>query len=325
MSDAHDPAHETTDEPFVSVIVPVYEYPEGIATTLEALVTQTYPTEQYEVVVVDNGSTDETPDVVREFADAHRQVRLVIEPAGGSYAARNAGIGVARGPVFSFVDADMWVEPDWLSRIVDRLSETGADALACDVAIAAPSGEQSLAERYNRRTAFPIQRYVEDWGFAPTCCLTVRRDVFDDIGPFDARLDSSGDREFGNRLVAAGYKLVFAEDVTMAHPPRTNLNSLVGKAVRIGVGRYQVRRYHPDRYGQPNTQLASPLNYTPPLPGSMANHVRDWEELPPTRQAMFLLLAWVLTLAKAYGTWHEALEFLGGAGGTPAGPSTETD
>lgn len=295
------------ERPLVSVIVPVYEDPDGIATTLEALADQTYPIEDYEVVVVDNGSNDRTPTVVEEFARAHEQIGKIIEPAGGSYTARNAGIEVASGSILSFVDADMWVAPDWLESVVDRLDETGAAYLACDVELSESEGRQSLAGRYNRRTAFPIRKYVERWEFAPTCCLTVRREVIEDVGGFDDRFVSSGDREFGNRVADAGYDLVFAPDVTMIHPPRTNVEELVDKAVRIGRGRYQVRRYHPDRYGRPSTALANPLAYTPPFPRSMAEHVSGWTDVPTARKVQFTLLAWVLTLAKAAGTWQEAV------------------
>jgi glycosyltransferase involved in cell wall biosynthesis len=302
-----EPHPETEERPFVSVVVPVYEDPVGITTTLGALTTQTYPDDRHEVVVVDNGSSDNTPDMVGEIARVRDPVRLVVEPNGGSYAARNAGIESARGSVLSFVDADMWVGPDWLERVVGRLAETDAAYLACDVELPAPSGRQSLVERYNRRTAFPVREYVEEWAFAPTCCLTVRREVVEDIGAFDDRLVSSGDREFGNRVADAGYDPVFAEDVTMTHPPRTTLSSLVGKAVRIGVGSCQVRRYHPERYGRPLHKLANPLTYTPPLPRSMASHVRGWDGVPLSRKLSFALLSWVLTLAKAVGAWREAL------------------
>ena len=296
------------DQPFASIIIPVYEDCAGIRTTLSALVEQTYPAAAHEIIVVDNGSGDATPDVVRSVTADHDQVTLLQEPAGGSYTARNAGIRAARGSILSFVDADMTADPTWLERVVERVVETDADYLACDVEISEHTCSQSLAERYNRRTAFPIEEYVREWNFAPTCCLTVRRAVIEDVGPFDTRLVSSGDREFGNRVANAGYELRFADDITMTHPPRTELDDLVGKAVRIGRGRYQVREYYPDRYGHPTAELANPLNYTPPLPRSMAAHVDAWATLGVAEKVQFTTLAWLLTLAKTLGTWKEAFE-----------------
>lgn len=295
------------EDPYVSVIVPVYEDPEGIVTTLRTLAAQTYPTDRHEVIVVDNGSSDSTRDIASAFAEACSQIRLIVEPEGGSYTARNAGIEAARGSVLSFIDADMWVDPDWLESLIERLVDTDAKYLACDVEVAGPSGDQSLAERYNRRTAFPIREYVEEWEFAPTCCLTVRREVVADVGPFDDRLVSSGDREFGNRVAEAGYDFEFTDVVAVTHPPRTTTSALVGKAVRIGRGKYQVRKYYPERYGRPFTLLINPAQYTPALPQTMAKHVRGWDDVPGHRKLAFALLAWILTLAKTVGIWREAL------------------
>lgn len=80
------------DSPFpcVSVIVPVYNDPTGIRDTLTALTKQTYPTERVNILPIDNGSTDETRDVIRQFEREHENVTLVVEDEiQGSYAARN--------------------------------------------------------------------------------------------------------------------------------------------------------------------------------------------------------------------------------------------
>lgn len=305
---AHEDAATGDDPPSVSIVVPVYNDPEGIGVTLDALVAQTYPTASHEILVVDNGSTDRTPAVVRRFGDEHEQVTLLSEPAGGSYTARNAGIRASGGEIVSFVDADMWVEPTWLASVVDRLVGTGAACLGCSVRLGEGDGDASLAERYERRTAFPVEDYAEKWGFVPTCCLTVRREVIEEIGPFDSRLTSSGDLEFGNRIVDAGYDIVFADDIEMGHPPRTTVRSLVEKEVRIGRGRIQLRRYHPERYGRPVGYLLNPLRLTPPTPASMASHVRGWDGLSPVEKVRFGLLAWLLTLATAYGGVREVLD-----------------
>jgi cellulose synthase/poly-beta-1,6-N-acetylglucosamine synthase-like glycosyltransferase len=310
--------------PFVSIIVPVYEDTDGVVTTIGALLAQTYPSDRHEIVVVDNGSGDDTPAIVEEFATAHDRLRLVVHPGGGSYAARNAGIRASEGSLLSFVDADMWVEPDWLRAVVSRTRESNVDYLGCTVELTGSTGPQSIAERYNRRTAFPIRKYVDEWGFAPTCCLTVRRAVVEDVGPFDERLVSSGDLEFGNRVVDANYDVDYTDDVTMHHPPRTTIAALTNKSRRIGRGRYQLRTYYPERYGSPLVQLANPLNYTPPLPRSMSAHLRGWDELSVRWKVTFTLLGWLLTLSRAAGTLSEALEGSDDASDTMTVEQTET-
>jgi glycosyltransferase involved in cell wall biosynthesis len=299
-----------TDQPeppvWVSIIVPVYNDPEGIEQTLDALVGQTYPREDHEIVVIDNGSTDRTPAAVARYCRVHEHVRSITEPRGGSYFARNTGIEAARGAILAFVDADETVGPTWLARLVDRLDATGAAYLAC--AVEMPESDcPSYAERYVHQTAFPIDRYVNVQRFAPTCCLTVRRSVVEDIGAFDPRMTSSGDREFGNRVDDAGYELEYAGDIVIMHPPRRTLSGLVSKAVRIGRGTYQLRRYYPDRYGRPLALLVNPATYTPPLPGTMADSLAEWDRLSVRDRLVFTALSWLLTLARAYGKLAEAL------------------
>jgi len=294
------PTSDDDGRPFASVVVPVYDDPEGLRTTLSSLVEATYPRDRHEVIVVDNGSTDRTPAVAEAFAGSHDRVRSVVEPRGGSYAARNAGIEAARGSVLCFVDADMTVPPDWLERVVERMAEADADYLACDVELA-PTDGSTFAERYVRRTAFPIEQYVTELSFAPTCCLCVRAAVIEDVGAFDERMTSSGDREFGNRVAEAGYDLQFAPEITMTHPPRRSVADLIGKAVRIGRGTYQLRRYHASRYGSRLGVLVNPGTYAPPLPSRLARAVRGWEEMGLADRVAFGLFAWALVVARAYG------------------------
>jgi glycosyltransferase involved in cell wall biosynthesis len=294
------------EAPFVSVIVPVYNDPAGIRTTLDALTAQSYGA--YEVLVVDNYSTDETREVAAEYADRVEHVSVLDERRRqGSYAARVRGIRHAEGDVLAFVDADMTVDADWLDRAVETMREDDLDYVGCRVELYT-EGEESLLATYNRLNGFPVDSYVSELQFAPTCCLLVRREVVETIGPFDPRFVSSGDREFGQRVAAAGFDIGLAEDVRMYHPTRTTLDSLVSKAVRIGRGKHQLRQYYPDRYGHPLVLPFYPGLYTPPPPGGMDDTLQEWERLDTSVKCLFYLLTYALKLASAYGTVREAAE-----------------
>ena len=110
----------------VSVVIPVYNDPSGLQDTLESLVAQNFPKDQYEIIVVDNGSTDKTLDVAKMHADKYPQlVKYVIEDnIQSSYAARNKGIIVAKGELISFIDADMTVREEWLIKIQSIFKRT---------------------------------------------------------------------------------------------------------------------------------------------------------------------------------------------------------
>lgn len=313
VSDGADQVTQPTDRPLpagqpaVSVIVPVYNDPDGIQTTLESLLDQSVPRSSYEIVVIDNGSTDETRAVVRSVASRFDHVRLEVEASvRGSYAARNRGVQAARGSILAFVDADMSVDPDWLRRAVTAMEASDAEYLACAVHLYAPGDSESLAGKYNRLTDLQVGRFVRRMRFAPTCSLLVRRSLLEAVGPFDPRFRSSGDLEFGNRVAESGRTLHYAPQVPMYHPARTTVRSVLRKSYRIGRGKVELHRYYPDRYGHPIRRVANPLAYLPPALATVRTSVRGWDELRGRERVGFYLLAYLSRLAKAVGQLREA-------------------
>jgi len=151
------------------------------------------------------------------------------------------------------------------------------------------------AARYDHHTGFPIEGYLEHQQFAPTCCLFVRREVFEDVGLFDHRLISGGDKEFGNRVDNAGYAQQFAADVTMYHPTRNSLDALVSKDLRVGRGLCQLQRHHPDRYGTPGI---------PPRPTGIK---QPDQTLPLRDRLAFGTLSKCFTGVRAVGYYNEYL------------------
>ena len=295
--------------PFISVVVPVYNDPDGVRTTLNSLLSLSYPAEAYEVLVVDNDSDDETPAVVESFAERHENVTLLFErEIQSSYAARNRGIEDSSGEILAFVDADMHVDDDWLTRAVAELEESGADYMGCGVELYTPGETRTLADRYDALSGFDIEWYVNELSFAPTCCLVVRRAVIEDVGPFDHRLISSGDMEFGNRVADAGYAFHYAPDVKLYHPTRGSIRSNVKKSVRIGRGRFQISRFYPERYGSPLKRLFNPVGYLPPIPWKLNRTFRGWNGLSRREKLGLYAVATVTSFGRSYGSIVEAVE-----------------
>ena len=114
-------------KPCVSVIIPVFNDPGGIKTTLDSFEKQTL-TEQFEVIVVDNNSTDNTRQVVNQLITDWRnpagKVRMVVEKQIRNPAAsRNKGLKYAQADLISFIDADMWVNPGFLQKVLKASSK----------------------------------------------------------------------------------------------------------------------------------------------------------------------------------------------------------
>jgi len=286
--------------PSVSVVVPVYNDPEGLRQTVDSLADQTYPSARYEVVVVDNDSTDGTLEAARSLAaDNPDLVRVERETdVQSSYAARNAGIAATDGDLLGFVDADVVADADWIETAVSEMADRDAAYAGCRVDV--ECAEPTLAGRYDAATGFPVERYVERHDFAPTCALFVAREVVRDVGPFDEALVSGGDVEFGQRVAASGRTLHYLPEARVVHPARTSLRSLLGKHLRVGRGITQRSRRYPDRYDDSLRSYLWGLLPNHPLrfPGSVD---ADWHRLSESERAGLYAVSYLVRLARTTG------------------------
>lgn len=276
-----------------SIVVPVYNDPEGVRETIESVLDRTtYP--RFELLIVDNNSTDDTAAVVTSFADQHDEIAALKETAvQSSYAARNTGIEHASGDVICFLDADQTVTDGWLSTAVGYVTKHDAVYLAPDVRLSAPD-DASFAARYNATTGFPIEEFLERQQYAPTACLFVQRRLMEDVGRFDERLVSGGDYEFGQRVHHAGYELHYCPDVVVYHPVRASVRALWSRNVRIGRGHCQLQRHYPDRYGRVGI---------PPRPSGITS-----DQYEGVRNRLtFGTLDLALTAARGLGYYREAI------------------
>jgi len=108
----------------ISAIVCTYSNASLLRRTLDSLIKQTLPPQEYEIVVVDNNSTDNTREVVRDFEErASHQIKYILETTQGLSAARNTGIQQSSGPIISFIDDDAEAAPDWLATVVEAFNQ----------------------------------------------------------------------------------------------------------------------------------------------------------------------------------------------------------
>lgn len=279
--------------PSISVICPVYNDSEGVRKTLMSIREQTYPDDRFEIIVVDNNSTDSTRDTAITLLSSVDNGRVVDEhDKQSSYAARNTGLTHATGEIIALIDAGITVEQSWLADLVDVFDRTGADYVGCNVVLQVPTDKDTLIARYNAALGFPIEFYLEEHHFAGAGCLAVRHKVIEDIGGFDEDLISSGDLEFGQRVYRAGYEMHYASDIKMYHPARTSFNAMMKKAKRIGKGQQQLHREHPDSdASRPITDLR---NILPPHPGNFMRRLDG--DFPPTKLVPFYFLSYIYKL-----------------------------
>lgn len=258
---------------FVSVVIPVYNDTLGIHKAFKALVNQTYPRDAYEIIVADNGSTDETLQVVRQFQEQHSDtMHLVVENLiQSSYAARNKGIHVARGEILAFTDADCVPIPEWLEEGVKAIVEETAAFAAGQIKMTFQGKEPNIWEHLDAARKLNQRAYVEDAGFGATANLFVRRDLFDKYGLFRDDLQSGGDYEFGRRLTKSGEKLVYAERAIVHHPARRTFESILEKSRRVAKGQKQLQEMGLLEHGTLSWRSLIPARRCPSLDGVSLN------------------------------------------------------
>lgn len=231
MSGAEPPS------PLVTVVVPVRDDPR-LPDCLAALAQQDYPTSAVELIVVDNGSSDDVASVVRGALDGtDLDAKVLAEPRGGSYTARNAALSVARGEIIAFTDSDCRPDPTWLSAAV-RAVGSRVEVAAGRVRVSARNARKPHPiEAYELVHAFPQQTYVARGGGSVTANLIARRNVFEVVGPFLDQLMSGADIEWGQRATRMGYPTQYVDEAVVEHPARHTYAAIRHKLTRVMSGR----------------------------------------------------------------------------------------
>lgn len=228
------------NNPFVSVIIPVYNDLERLKICVEALVKQTYPQDNYEIIVVDNGSAQSPAADLATY----KSLCVVQETSPGSFAARNKGAQVAQGNILAFTDSDCIPAADWIEKGAAYLhANPQVGLIGGRVKVFAQNPQHpTAAELCDLVTAFPQKRYIEKLHFSVTANLFTTKTVFESVGPFNEKLKSGGDLEWGQRVFAHGYQLIYAPDVCVAHPARKKISQIQRKARRVAGGLYDKKK-----------------------------------------------------------------------------------
>jgi glycosyltransferase involved in cell wall biosynthesis len=136
----------------VSVIIPVYNGEKSIGKALDSLLNQTY--KHFEVVIINDGSTDRTENIVQEYPRRGMTIRYVFQDNMGVAMARNRGLDLAKGQYVCFLDSDDFYEQRFMERMLRQISSTGSDVCYCGYKVVTPNRVR------NRRTQFTEKRVL---------------------------------------------------------------------------------------------------------------------------------------------------------------------
>ena len=200
----------------ISVVIPVYNEADGVERCLEAFTRQTYKG-PFELVFVDNGSTDGSAERVRRFFERHPELdgRIVEEPRKGVARACQTGFAAARFGVIARTDADTIVDERWLEALVRRFRDPSVVALCGRVSFHEPHPIQRVLQlerliALHQRLHIALKR-PHFWGFN----FAVRKELFERVGGFNTELRLGEDLELGLRLARAlrpGERIVYAPE-----------------------------------------------------------------------------------------------------------------
>lgn len=235
--------------PFVSVIVPALNCADDVDGFAEAMRTQDYPAARFEVIVVDNGSSDGTLERVRAAGLTGLQ-----RMEKGRTKALNTGIAAAKGEFILTTDLSCIAEPNWIRSIVETFDAyPEAGCVAGDIRLRRT--EQNAVLDFQERCNYmsPLlaleRRRLPHMPFADGANASFRRTVFDEIGGFEETFMKAGDVEICYRLlVLTKYTIVFNPNALMWEPGEPSLRALLHQRLRMGLGQHLMQMKYPTLY-----------------------------------------------------------------------------
>jgi glycosyltransferase involved in cell wall biosynthesis len=211
---------------FLSVIICTYNRDQHIARALQSLVAQDYDRSDFEIIVVDNNSTDKTPEIIADFKANHPDYNIVLskETRQGLSYARNKGIDLARGTYLSYIDDDGIAKPDYISQI-KKYTEQYPDYFAL--------GGKVLPTYETKEEPAWMSSYIEriisvvDLGdevkelpkiYPVGCNMIFKKEIFDRVGGFNTELKlRSDDKYIFLKIRQEGYKVLYLPKVVVEH------------------------------------------------------------------------------------------------------------
>lgn len=265
----------SSSRPDVSIVIVVHNERDRIIDCLRSVAGRSHSSLIIEIIVIDDGSDDGTPEVVSEmFPD----VRVVSKINEGADISRNLGIDESSGGVIAFIDSDCVARGDWIETLVDALGKDPSAVVGGRVIHRGPF----------MRRVMGIADFGEYQGLdrrqvrcLPTCNIGLARSTLGEVR-FDLRLAAAGgDTVFTETLRRGGASLHYEPKLEVEHRPSTSFAEFMGRARRYGAGFVRARKLDPDlrwaglvRAGVPGVAVAT-----------LARVVLDWTRLLRHRRA----------------------------------------
>jgi len=285
------------DNLFYSIIVPSYNRQDEINELIASFLNLQFPRERYELIIVDDGSTDGTAALVHGH---HQQKRIPLryysQDNNGPGAARNLGMNNARGDFFIFIDSDCTVDALWLTEIDDRLHATGADAFGAPDSCRDDFPPLLKAINYSMTSFLTTggirgHRKKKMGKFYPRSFnMGLSRKLYEQIGGFGS-LRHGQDIEFSNRIINSGATVAHIETAIVYHKRRTSMRKFFKQVFNWGVAR--INLYKIDK------KMLEPVHFLPAIGLWLTMFVLCLAGFLPVASLIFFLVGLTLLLFSA--------------------------
>ncbi|HEY5974423.1 MAG TPA: mycofactocin biosynthesis glycosyltransferase MftF [Geobacteraceae bacterium] len=234
--------------PTVSIVIPVKDRADELQRCLDSLARLDFPAEQLEIIVVDDGSRDQSAAVAR-------QCGAQVVPSGGTgrgpAAARNVGARAATGDILAFIDSDCTASPGWLAELLPAFVDPQTAAVG---GLVDGMCTESAVDRYETvmsslslGTRERSGNSGDDTFYLPSCNLLVRRAAFMAVGCFRDEMHVGEDVDLTWRLRDSGWTITYLPEGRVFHEHRSTLRSFMSRRFDYGTSEGLLQRLHPQR------------------------------------------------------------------------------
>ena len=245
----HAPGEQASLQPEVSIVIPVMNRAAELSRCLKSLALLNYPEEKLQIIVVDDGSSDDSPTVARELG------ALLVSSGGtgrGPAAARNVGAATASGEILAFIDSDCTASSNWLAELLPTFADSKIVAVG---GLVDGMCRESAVDHYeNVMSSLSLGGREltgasgDDTFYLPSCNLLVRRAAFLKAGGFNDAMHVGEDVDLTWRLRDSGWTIAYLPLGKIYHEHRSSIRSFMSRRFDYGTSEGMLQLLHPRRH-----------------------------------------------------------------------------